>query len=606
MFRVAYVCTDKDATPKQVLSYTARGQALMFPSTLVAAGQQRQVGLSDAPNQWLNLITYTKFILGKKRQDVIARDVDACVWEGLEGEEKKEAVHMAYLQKMSKVVNAELRYNEDGNIRIKPAKLDSIGKFAPALSCYAPGVPECLYHFWHAQTGLTPVPVSGAGEEEWLSAEQVSCEFIKTVAESIKREYGHDNTDNTYWVITVPAHFNENQKEATRAAAHLAGISRDRRHLSLLSEPVAAAIAHTRSMPVPPLGLVMVGDMGGGTTDVSLVLYERLFACEMFREVVVKGDGNLGGNDFDSVLRELVAEKLTAAGYEYDKNARIDVEVMKCELGRLDSCSIGVLVGNSLVNVAVSRVEFHDRCQSLIERVRGLVRDAVAAIPQPSSSEDPDDDDDDDDDDLDEIDSKRPKLNHSTARVTDVVMCGGSSALLLFQDTMKQEAEKLDANVITMKDYQNAIAIGASIHAMNLYGPGAGSTIATQVSTQHLYLRLTDKFGRNPRLDRLIEAQTTQPCEVTRNLVTTCVEARGGVFKTDIKLIQGMLDDDTQMLSGNSEIGVFVIETYRPAVHFTLCVKVAALGEISAIARAKQEGGFKNGDVITCSWNPRG
>ena len=101
-------------------------------------------------------------------------------------------------------------------------------------------------------------------------------------------------------VITVPAYFDDTQRQATKAAASMAGL----KVLRLINEPTAAALAY--GLETKEQGLFMVYDLGGGTFDVSILHLEK----GIFSVVATGGDTNLGGDDFDELIANHLAKSL--------------------------------------------------------------------------------------------------------------------------------------------------------------------------------------------------------------------------------------------------------------------------------------------------------
>lgn len=205
---------------------------------------------------------------------------------------------------------------------------------------------------------------------------QVSAEILKTLAADAKKYLGEDVTDV---IVTVPAHFGDNERAATMEAGRIAGLN----VLELLSEPQAAALA----VAVGNLATIvdkylLVYDLGGGTFDVTLVhttLVDDGSGAKLNIDTLCKdGNASLGGLDWDRALAEIVREKVQQAhGIDVtEEPANEAVLLDNCEkakrhLTRTSRVSIVADLANHQVDV--SAAEFEDRTRDLLLQTQMLV-----------------------------------------------------------------------------------------------------------------------------------------------------------------------------------------------------------------------------------------
>ena len=198
---------------------------------------------------------------------------------------------------------------------------------------------------------------------------EVSAEILATL-----RFRAEDTFDDDVFgaVVTVPAYFDDAQRQATKDAAHLAGLN----VLRLISEPTAAAIAY--GLENGSEGLYAVYDLGGGTFDISLL---RLTAG-VFEVVATGGDSALGGDDFDAALAAwALAEAKLEAQTPQDKRAvLVAARAAKEKLSTAEHTTLACPLASGELAVRVSRAEFEALAQSLLARtmiaVRKVLRDA--------------------------------------------------------------------------------------------------------------------------------------------------------------------------------------------------------------------------------------
>ncbi|MBI5451455.1 MAG: Fe-S protein assembly chaperone HscA [Gammaproteobacteria bacterium] len=158
-----------------------------------------------------------------------------------------------------------------------------------------------LRYRFSAQPGTTPRIVTAAGE---VTAIEVSAEILKSLAQRARAKLGGE-LDGV--VITVPAYFDDAQRQATKDAARLAGLN----VLRLLNEPTAAAVAY--GLDQREQGVYVIYDLGGGTFDVSILRFSR----GVFEVLATAGDTALGGDDIDGLLAEWIVAN-AALGSDID------------------------------------------------------------------------------------------------------------------------------------------------------------------------------------------------------------------------------------------------------------------------------------------------
>ncbi|ALT77076.1 Fe-S protein assembly chaperone HscA [Paucibacter sp. KCTC 42545] len=173
-------------------------------------------------------------------------------------------------------------------------------------------------------------------------------------------------------VITVPAYFDDAQRQATKDAAQMAGLN----VLRLINEPTAAAIAY--GLDNASEGLYAVYDLGGGTFDISLLRLSR----GVFEVVATGGDAALGGDDFDRLLADwALAQAGLAPETAHDKRAvLVAARAAKELLSSQDQAQVQATLDIGALNVAVSRAQFDELAQPLLAKtlaaVRRVLRDA--------------------------------------------------------------------------------------------------------------------------------------------------------------------------------------------------------------------------------------
>jgi molecular chaperone HscA len=227
-------------------------------------------------------------------------------------------------------------------------------------------------------------------------------------------------------VITVPAYFNDAQRQQTKDAAQLAGL----KVLRLLNEPTAAAVAY--GLDSNDQGNVVVFDLGGGTFDVSLLSLKN----GVFEVLATGGDTSLGGDDIDHAIAEWIAAQLQeSAGVAVPSMARLRqlANVAKHELSDKNQTTIVIDEWSALLDESALRELTADMIRRTVTSCRRVLRDAGL----------------------------------SAADIDNIVMVGGSTRMPLVRDAV---AEFFGKTPLTDIDADKVVAIGAGIQADVLIG----------------------------------------------------------------------------------------------------------------------------------------
>jgi molecular chaperone HscA len=255
---------------------------------------------------------------------------------------------------------------------------------------------------------------------------EVSAEILATLRFRAEDTF---NDDLYGAVITVPAYFDDAQRQATKDAAQLAGIN----VLRLINEPTAAAIAY--GLDQASEGVYAVYDLGGGTFDISVLRLTR----GVFEVLATGGDSALGGDDYDRALVDWVqAQTGCAIATPADKsNVLVAARVCKEALSAADSATFEVALSSGVLSHTITRAEFEAATAALTQRTLSAVRKALR-------------------------DAKLSKDD-----IQGVVMVGGSTRMPQVQQAV---ADLLGCAPLNNLNPDEVVALGASIQANQLAG----------------------------------------------------------------------------------------------------------------------------------------
>ena len=262
-----------------------------------------------------------------------------------------------------------------------------------------------------------------AGEK---SPVEVSAEILATLRFRAEDTF---NDDLYGAVITVPAYFDEAQRQATKDAAQLAGLN----VLRLINEPTAAAIAY--GLDQASEGVYAVYDLGGGTFDISILRLTR----GVFEVLATGGDSALGGDDYDRALVEFVQSITSCEVATPSDKAQIMVVARACKeaLSQHDSVQLEVTLSSGAIACTVTRAQFEEACKPLTQRTLNAVRKALR-------------------------DAGLQKQD-----IQGVVMVGGSTRMPHIQTAV---ADLLGCEPLTNLNPDEVVALGAAIQANQLAG----------------------------------------------------------------------------------------------------------------------------------------
>ncbi|HET6173740.1 MAG TPA: molecular chaperone DnaK [Gaiellales bacterium] len=351
------------------------------------------------------------------------------------------------------------------------------------------------------------------------SPEEISALILRKLAEDAAKALGERVTEA---VITVPAYFNDAQRQATKDAGTIAGLE----VLRIINEPTAAALAY--GLDKKGLETVLVFDLGGGTFDVSL-----LDVGDGVIEVrSTSGDGHLGGDDFDKRIVDWLAE-------EFKKDRGIDLrndpqalqrlfeagERAKVDLSSTTQTQINLpfvtadASGPQHLNMTLTRAQFEQLTADLLERCRGPVEQAL----------------------------KDAKL--SADDIDEVVLVGGATRMPMVQALVRRLTGGKEPNMTVNPD--EVVAVGAALQAGILKGE-VGDVVLLDVTPLSLGLETMGGV-----MTKVIERNTTIPARRTETFST----AEDNQTAVDVVVLQG----EREMASDNRQLARFRLEGIRPA-----------------------------------------
>jgi len=440
---------------------------------------------------------------------------------------KKEELLVGQLAKRQSVVNAENTFFSVK--RFIGCKADEVSEESKELP----------YKVIKDNNGNIKIKCSSLNKD--FSPEEISAQVIRKLITDAKEYLGQDVTKA---VITVPAYFNDSQRQATVDAGKIAGIE----VLRIINEPTAASLAY--GLDKKQNETILVFDLGGGTFDVSVLEV----GDGIFEVLSTAGDTNLGGDDFDKALVRLLVEDFQA---KEGTNLMKDIQALqrlteaaekaKMELSNVEKTTINLpfitadKTGPKHIQQDLTREKFEILCKDLIDRCRIPVEKAL----------------------------KDAKLDKSG--INEVVLVGGSTRIPAIQQLVESLTGKKPNKSVNPDE---VVAIGAAIQAGILAGE---ITDILLLDVTPLSLGVETVGGI---MTKLISRNTTIPVKKSE-LFSTAADNQTNV---EIHVLQG----EREVVSGNKSLGNFKLEGIpeapkgRPQIEVTFDINVDGLLSVTA------------------------